>query len=108
MAGTKILLKKGDEVLILAGKDEGRKGKIQRVLAGKGQVIIEGLNLAKKHAKPTKASPQGGVIDKALPVPAAKVMLVCGGCKRPTRIAREKAVDGELIRVCKRCGAKID
>jgi len=108
MAIQRTLLKKGDEVVVLSGKDHGRRGKIQRVLRNEGKVIIEGLNLAKKHAKPTKASPQGGVIDKALPVSAAKVMFVCGGCNQPTRLRREVAVDGEMVRICRACGRTID
>lgn len=108
MARMRTLLKKGDEVVILSGKDRGRRGKIQRVLAGEGKVIIEGLNLAKKHARPTKTNPQGGVIDKALPVPTGKVMLVCQGCNKPTRIRREEAVDGTWVRVCRKCGRTID
>ncbi|MGE5529627.1 MAG: 50S ribosomal protein L24 [Patescibacteria group bacterium] len=108
MPETRTLLRKGDEVVILAGKDRGRRGKIQRVLGREGKVIIEGLNLAKKHAKPTKASPQGGVIDKAVPVPTSKVMLVCGGCNKPTRIRREPAVDGVMVRTCRQCGRTID
>jgi len=104
----KTLLKKGDEVVILSGKDRGRRGKVQRVVGKDGRIIIEGLNLAKKHAKPTKASPQGGVIDKAIPVPTGKVMLVCKGCNKPTRIRRDEAVDGELVRICRQCGKTID
>ena len=108
MAETRTLLKKGDEVMVLSGKDRGRRGKIQRVLGNEGKVIIEGLNLAKKHAKPTKGSPQGGVIDKALPVPTSKVMLICGGCHRPTRMRRKAAVDGEMVRICRQCDRTID
>jgi len=108
MAEIRTLLKKGDAVVILSGKDRGRRGKIQRVMAREGKVIIEGLNLAKKHAKPTKISPQGGVIDKAIPVPTSKIMLVCSGCNRPTRMRREEAVDGEMVRICRQCGRTID
>ena len=101
-------LKKGDEVYIISGKDKGRRGKIQKVLPGNNSIIIEGLNLAKKHAKPTKTSPQGGVIDKALPLNIAKVMLVCSGCNQPIRFHRQKAVDGTLVRTCQRCGRTLD
>ncbi len=100
--------KKGDEVVILSGKDKGRRGKVQKVLPDKEAVIIEGINLAKKHAKPTKANPQGGVIDKALPVNISKVMVVCSGCNKPTRIRRERAVDGALVRSCRHCGKTLD
>lgn len=106
--GANIGLKKGDEVMVLSGKDKGRRGKIQKVLLQEGKVLVEGLNLAKKHAKPTKTSPQGGVIDKALPINASKVMLVCSGCNQPTRPRRERATDGTLARVCHRCGKTLD
>ena len=91
------LLKKGDEVVVLSGQGSGPAGQDPAGAGHEGKVIIEGLNLAKKHAKPTKASPQGGVIDKAVPVPAGKVMLVCSGCNKPTRMRREEAVDGEMV-----------
>ena len=103
-----IHLKKGDEVLIISGKENGRRGKIQKVIPQSEAVIIEGLNLAKKHAKPTKTNPQGGVIDKALPVKTSKIMLVCSGCNRPTRFRRDRAVDGTLVRICRHCGRTLD
>ncbi len=101
-------LKKGDEVVVLSGKDQGRRGKIQKVLPQSNAVIIEGLNLAKKHAKPTKTNPQGGVIDKALPVQISKVMIVCSGCNQPTRLKNDRAVDGDVVRVCRNCGKTLD
>ena len=100
-------LRKGDEVVVLSGKDKGKRGKIQRVLPRKGTVIVEGINLVKKHAKPTKNNPQGGVIDKAMPLSTAKVMLVCSGCGRPAQIGRDRNPDGSLARVCKKCGHHI-
>ena len=100
--------KKGDEVVVLSGKDKGRRGKIQKVLPQDNAVVIEGINLAKKHAKPTKANPQGGVIDKVLPMGISKVMVVCSGCSKPTRIRRERAVDGSLVRICRHCGKTLD
>jgi len=108
MVGTNTKLKKGDEVFVISGKDKGRRGKVQKVLPTDNSVIIEGLNLVKKHAKPTKASPQGGVIDKALPLNIAKVMLVCSGCNQPTRFRRHRAVDGVLVRTCQHCGRTLD
>lgn len=104
----KLNVKKGDEVLIIAGKDKGRRGKIQRVFPQQNAVLVEGLNLAKKHAKPTKTNPQGGVIDKALPVNVSKVMVVCPGCSKPTRILQEQSADGEFIRSCRHCGRNLE
>lgn len=101
-------LKKGDEVVVITGKNKSRRGKIQRILPETEAVIIEGLNLAKKHAKPTKANPQGGVVDKALPLNASKVMVVCSGCSQPTRPRRERAVDGAVVRICRNCGKTMD
>lgn len=106
--GAHTKLKKGDEVCVISGKDKGRRGKVQTVLPSENTLIIEGLNLAKKHAKPTKTSPQGGVIDKALPIAACKVMLVCSGCNQPTRVRRDRAVDGKLVRICGHCGRTLD
>lgn len=104
----KVNLKKGDEVLIISGKDKGHRGKIQRVMPKEGAVIIEGRNLVKRHTKPSKANPQGGVIDKALPLQTSKVMLVCSGCNKPTRLRRDRATDGSLVRICRHCGKTID
>ena len=105
---TNLNLKKGDEIVVLAGKDKGRRGKIQKVLPQASAVIVEGLNLVKKHAKPTKANPQGGVIDKTLPLQSSKVMVVCSGCSQPTRIRHERAVDGKSVRICRHCGRTLD
>jgi len=101
-------LKKGDEIKILSGKDAGRHGKILKVMPEKNQVILEGLNLVKKHTKPSKTNPQGGVIDKALPLNVAKIMVICPGCNKPTRIRRERAVDGTLVRTCRHCNRTLD
>ncbi|NLY74241.1 MAG: 50S ribosomal protein L24 [Firmicutes bacterium] len=101
-------IKKGDEVVVISGKNKNRRGKVQKVLPAIGAVIIEGLNLAKKHAKPTKNNPQGGVIDKALPLNISKVMVVCSGCNQPSRLRRERAVDGTVVRICRNCGKTLD
>ncbi len=101
-------LKKGDEVVVISGKNKSRRGKVQKVIPDAETIIVEGLNLAKKHAKPTKANPQGGVVDKALPLNASKVMVVCSGCSQPSRLRRERAVDGAVVRICRNCGKTLD
>jgi large subunit ribosomal protein L24 len=106
--GVNVNVKKGDEVLVIAGKDKGHRAKVQKVLPSANTVILEGLNLAKKHSKPSKANPQGGVIDKAMPVDISKVMVVCSGCSQPTRISKELAVDGQSVRKCRYCGRTLD
>jgi large subunit ribosomal protein L24 len=107
MAGN-VNLKKGDEISVLSGKDQGRRGKVQKVLPKSNSVIVEGINLAKRHTKPTKASPQGGVIDKALPLQISKVMVICSGCNQPTRFRNNRGDDGTVVRVCRSCGKALD
>lgn len=105
---TKLSVKKGDQVTVISGKDKGRRGKVQKILPREQAVIIEGLNLVKKHTKPSKANPQGGVIDKALPLKVSKTMIVCSGCDKPTRVRKERAVDGASVRICRLCGRTLD
>jgi len=101
-------VKKGDTVIVLSGKDKDKKGKVLRVLPSEGRVLVEGVNVMKRHTKPTRLVPQGGVIEKAEPLPLARVMVVCPKCSRPTRVARSVAGDGEHVRLCKECGREID
>jgi large subunit ribosomal protein L24 len=120
----KLKLREGDTVQMLAGKDRGKQGRIIRALPGEGKVIVENLNVLKKHQKPrpirdanrmggTQIAP-GGIIDRPAAVSASNVMLVCPTCKLPTRIgyAFREGKDGEQIkvRVCKRegCGQELD
>ena len=108
MGVQKTHLKKGDEVLVLSGKDKGRKGKILQVLPGEGKVVVEGINISKKHCRPSKVNPQGGVLEKASGMPFSKVMIICAGCGQPTRVNRQRAQDGKLVRICKNCNRVID
>jgi large subunit ribosomal protein L24 len=105
--GKAIDIKKGDTVVILAGKDRGKRGKVLRVVPKSGKVVVEGLNIVKKHEKPTKEAPQGGVIETPAPIDRSNVQVVCGGCRKPTRIGIKVADDGGRVRVCKKCGAEL-
>jgi large subunit ribosomal protein L24 len=101
-----VKLRKGDEVEVLAGKDIGRRGAIMRVLPETGKVIVDRVNIAKKHQKPTKATMQGGIIDKEMPINASNVGIVCGSCRKPTRIGYR--FDGpKKIRICRKCGGDL-
>jgi large subunit ribosomal protein L24 len=101
-----VKLKKGDEVEVLAGKDIGRRGAVMRVLPGAGKVIVDRVNIAKKHQKPTKATMQGGIIDKEMPIDVSNVGIVCSACRKPTRIGYR--FDGaKKIRVCRKCGGDL-
>ena len=99
-------LKKGDEVEVLAGKDLGKRGAVMRVVPASGKVIVDRVNIAKKHQKPTKATMQGGIIDKEMPINASNVGLVCDKCRKPTRIGYRFEA-GKKIRICRKCGGDV-
>ena len=104
MAGLKI--KKGDRVRVLTGKDRGKDGNVTRVLPDVGKVIVDGVNVAKKHQRATKSTMQGGIIDKDMPLPVANVALICTNCGKPTRVGYKIDGDGTKVRVCKKCGGE--
>jgi large subunit ribosomal protein L24 len=99
-------LKKGDEVEVLSGKDRNKRGVIMRVLAKDERVIVEGVNVAKKHQRQTKARVRGGIIDKDMPVHVSSVALVCPR-DGATRVGYQIKDDGTKVRVCKRCGREL-
>jgi large subunit ribosomal protein L24 len=96
-------LKKGDRVVVLSGKDIGKEGEITRVLLDSDRVIIDGVNVAKRHQKATKATMQGGIIDKDMPIHVSNVAIVCPSCG-PSRVGYRFGDDGKKVRVCKKCG----
>ena len=99
-------IQKGDQVMVLQGKDKGKKAEVVRAIPDRQKVILEGVNVAKRHAKPTRATQQGGVIDKFMPVHISTVALICKSCDRPTRVGY-KIEDGEKVRICKKCGSTL-
>ena len=128
-------IRKGDTVVVLGGKDAGKRGVVERIIrrpetsssrrsvyrrgAGHGgpSVVVEGVNIAKRHTKPRQTQgatdrmpkvQQGGILDIAQPVPAGKVMLVCPKCDRPTRIGHQTLDNGRRVRVCKHCGEALE
>ncbi len=104
----KIRIKKGDRVKVVSGKDKGKEGKILRNLPVRGMVVVEGVNMATKHVKPTQSNPQGGIVKQESPVYVSKVMLVCPSCGKATRVSRAFLEDGQKVRLCKKCGEIID
>ena len=100
MAGMK--LKKGDHVIVLSGKDVGKEGEITRVIPERNRVIIDGVNVAKRHQRATRATMQGGIIDKDMPIHVSNVAIVCNDCGA-TRIGY-RFEGAEKIRVCRKCG----
>ena len=105
MAGLKI--KKGDRVRVLTGKDRGHEGEVMRVIPSTGKVIVDGANVAKKHQRATKATMQGGIIDKDMPLPVANVALLCPSCGKTTRVGFKIDKDGTKVRACKKCGGEV-
>lgn len=99
-------LKKGDEVEVLSGKDRGKRGVIMRVFPKQDRVIVEGVNVAKKHQRQTKVRVRGGIIDKDMPISASAVALVCSR-DGAVRTGYEIKDDGKKARVCKRCGREL-
>ncbi|MCL0037400.1 50S ribosomal protein L24 [Thermodesulfovibrionales bacterium] len=96
-------IKKDDIVIALIGKNSGKSGKVLSVLPVKEKVIIEGLNMVKKHIKPNRQQKRGGIIDKEAPIHISNVMLICPKCNKPTRIGTVVLGDEKKFRKCKRC-----
>ena len=97
-------IKRDDKVIVLSGKDKGKKGKVLSVDPESRKVIVEGVNVASRHQKPRKQGEEGGIIKKETPIYSSKVMTVCPKCGKPTRVAH-KLENGKNVRVCKKCGA---
>jgi len=95
-------IKKDDTVLVLSGKDKGKKSKVIKVLPKKKTALVEKVNVAKKHQKPSRTFP-GGIIDKLMPVSLSKLMVVCPHCAKPTRLGKK-----DSFRACRKCGQIID
>ena len=108
MTQKKMEIRRGDRVVVLSGKDKGKKGKVIQALPRLGRVKVEGGNMITKHAKPTQKIPQGGLREMEAPLPVSKVMLLCPACHKPTRIAKKLSADGRRVRSCKKCGEVVD
>jgi len=106
--GVKPHVKKGDTVLVMAGKNTGKRGKVLQVFPKTGRIVVEGVNFVKRHTKPTKALPQGGILEKEGPIASSNVMLFCSKCSNPTRVGHKVLEDGTSTRVCKKCGEVLD
>ena len=113
MALEKVFVKSGDTVQVIAGEDKGKQGKVQKVFPSTGRIIVEKVNMVKKHQKPRGQGMPGGIVDKEATINASNVMLVCPKCGKAAKMGH-KFVDGDgkasrrKVRVCKKCGAVID
>jgi large subunit ribosomal protein L24 len=109
MNQVKVPLKKGDLVEVIRGKDKGKRGKILSIFPQDGKAIVEGVNMVKKHTRPTQDNPQGGIIEKENPLRISNLRLVCSRCSQLTRIRRERVSGSDFrVRICKKCGEIID
>jgi large subunit ribosomal protein L24 len=99
-------LKKGDRVRVLSGKDRGKEGEIMRAFPAERKVIVEGVNVVKRHTRPTRAARQAGIIDKNMPMPVSSVAIVCSQCG-PTRVGFRFDDQGRKLRVCRKCGSDL-
>ncbi len=99
-------IRKGNKVQVMSGKDKGKQSEVIRAIPETGRVIVEGVHVAKRHAKPTRATMQGGVIDKFMPVSVSSVQIVCGSCG-PTRSGMRIDEQGRKLRICRKCGADL-
>jgi len=108
MSRSRLNIKSGDQVYVRSGKERGKKGKVITTYPRESKVKVEGVNIIKKHAKPTQKVKQGGIREKEAPIHVSRVVLVCPSCSQPTRVSREKEVNGLQVRACKKCGGTID
>jgi large subunit ribosomal protein L24 len=101
-------LKKDDQVEVITGKDKGRVGKILRVLKDQDKVVVERINMIKRHTKPTEMNQQGQIVDKEAPIHVSNIQLICPECTKTGRIGKKTLEDGTKVRFCKSCGDAIE
>ena len=101
-------IRKNDSVMVIGGKERGKTGKVLRVLLEKDAVIIERLNIVKRHTKPRGPQQPGGIVEKEAAIHASNVMILCDKCNAPVRIGRKVLADGTKIRICRRCNEALD
>lgn len=101
-------VKKNDTVRVISGEDKGKEGRILKVFPDKGRIIVEKVNLIKRHTRPSKSLPQGGIIEKEAPINATNVMLVCPKTGKPTRVGKQVLSDGSRARVSRKSGDMIN
>jgi len=101
-------IRKNDEVRVIHGRDRGKRGKVQIYIPDKNRLIVEGVNMIKRHMRPTGQMRQAGIIEKEAPIHVSDVMLICKKCNQPTRVGFTFIDDGSKVRVCKKCNEVID
>ena len=99
-----LFVRKDDNVMVVAGKERGKTGKVIKVLPTKSRVFIERVNLVKRHSKPRSAQQPGGIVEKEASIHVSNVMIMCDTCNAPVRVGYKFLEDGEKVRICRRCG----
>jgi large subunit ribosomal protein L24 len=101
-------LRKDDTVMVMTGRERGKTGKVLRVLADENRVIIERVNLVKRHTKPRGVQSPGGIVEKEASLHLSNVLPICGRCNKATRVGSRRLEDGKAVRVCRRCQEQLD
>jgi large subunit ribosomal protein L24 len=102
------LIKNNDKVVVLAGKEKGKIGTVLKVDSEKGRVLVEKVNMVKRHTRPGGKQAQGGIVEKEAPIQISNLMIMCNKCAEPTRIGKRVLEDGSRVRVCKKCGELLE
>lgn len=108
MSKPKMHIKRGDTVMIVSGKEKGKKGKVLLISPERNRAIVEALNMATHHERPSQRNPQGGLVQKEASIHVSALMLVCTKCGKPTRVGSKVLEDGTKVRVCKKCSEIVD
>lgn len=102
-ATKKYHIKKNDTVMVIAGKEKGKSGKVLRIIPKKDRAIVEKLNMVKRHLKPNQQNRQGGILEREAPIHISNLMLICSKCTDPTRVGYRLLEDNRKVRYCKKC-----
>ena len=103
-SGGRCRIKRNDMVMVIAGRDCGKTGKVLRVVPGRSKVVVERLNVVKRHSRPRGAASPGGIVEKEAAIHVSNVMVMCDRCNAPVRVGMKPGAEGKHVRVCRRCG----
>ncbi len=101
-------IRKNDSVMVIAGRERGKTGKVLRIITEKGVAFIERVNMVKRHSKPRGPQQPGGIVEKEASIHASNLMVMCDKCNAPIRVGRKVLADGEKVRICRRCGDPLE
>lgn len=108
MMAIKCYIKKDDKVKVIAGKDKGKIGQVLKVNRKTSRVLVEKINIVKRHSKPSAQNKQGGIVEKEMPIQWSNLMVMCNKCVTPARVKMQRLEDGKKVRVCAKCGEALD